>query len=822
MEFMQARQFYLSLQLDDNKKRLRTKVSEATKHPVFDEAFRTTDFEEDFAIIGADSIERTLTLDVFVVLTKDDSTSAHELLGSVTVPLPRFEPSDSLQSETRALSFTRLEKKSNSQIDVGRFKLEMVEVRKTPKPRTPALSMQSEASDLSEINAVTPERPASDVVRLVVHARSATLGDAVDSELRLRCSTGNQAAETAAQVCSAACTVVWNELLVLEAPRDAELNISVLGDGERNASIDVNQLKPFKSYTLDLPLEGPGGWAAHVTVAAHDDASNVVYLLKPVLDLGPTKAPSGTAIAVAQLVQRHVLSKLSEERRQAPPLFPVTLRPPAEDYEGDEDIICRRPTLYTEVAGGRAVWDDRSVVFAGDGDALLVDFYAGDGERGDLTPAHVGFCVLDVPSSPTSEAGVPATVAVHHRSGSQIGTCAARVRVEARSQPPATARTSATARSQTPSLLSRGLTPGPQLASTTEWEAATPRVQRASGGDDDGDPRVRRLADDLAAKQLAVQRLMMELEGRGDALRACGAEMAALRRRADQAEKARETLEAKVAEEEAKRTSHRHTFETLVAERSRGRSVDTSDPTAQLRAAASLCAQLKRENADLTEATKGATSASSKLKDLQAEHAHLRRAHTQQAAYVQSLQDDRTKADAYRTTIGVQERVIAKLEDLVSNSLRELAAGRKAELAASVARADPSAHGEAVRLSAALQHRDQRIAMLETQLHEQATKDARELAEARLKIFELEMERAGAPPEQRAPGFSGVVEEALRASRREAAADRRETNRLKFRSAANAVHAARAAAPVPSPGFADVVGEAYAASRLPAVDGAYA
>ena len=106
MEFMQACQFYLSLQLDDNKKRLRTKVSEATKHPVFDEAFRTTDFEEDFAIIGADSIERTLTLDVFVVLTKDDSTSAHELLGSVTVPLPRFEPSETPQSETRALSFT--------------------------------------------------------------------------------------------------------------------------------------------------------------------------------------------------------------------------------------------------------------------------------------------------------------------------------------------------------------------------------------------------------------------------------------------------------------------------------------------------------------------------------------------------------------------------------------------------------------------------------------------------------------------------------------------------------------------------------------------
>ena len=153
--------------------------------------------------------------------------------------------------------------------------------------------MQSEATELSEINAVTPERPASDVVRLVVHARSATLGDAVDSELRLRCSTGSGAAETAAQVCSAACTVVWNELLVLEAPRDAELTISVLGDGERSSSIDVNQLKPFKSYTLDLPLEGPGGWAAHVTVAAHDDASARCLLTQTRARPGPDEGADG-------------------------------------------------------------------------------------------------------------------------------------------------------------------------------------------------------------------------------------------------------------------------------------------------------------------------------------------------------------------------------------------------------------------------------------------------------------------------------------------------------------------------------------------------
>ena len=54
MEFMQARQFYLSLQLDDNKKRLRTKVSEATKHQVFDEALSAQfSIPDDYGVVVA-------------------------------------------------------------------------------------------------------------------------------------------------------------------------------------------------------------------------------------------------------------------------------------------------------------------------------------------------------------------------------------------------------------------------------------------------------------------------------------------------------------------------------------------------------------------------------------------------------------------------------------------------------------------------------------------------------------------------------------------------------------------------------------------------
>lgn len=830
MQFNQPCQYYLSLQLDENKKRLRTKVSAETKNPIFDEEFSTTDFEEDFAIIGTDAIQRTLTLDVFVVLTKSDATSAHELLGSVTVPLPKLEASSTSITEVRSLAFTRLEKKTNSKIDVGRFKMD---IRQGPfdtggaarlreadhgqgprtlalsKPATPALSVAS----ASESAAATPGRyGGSDVVRLVVHARSATFEDAMEGELRLRCeitqNTISSSAETAARLC-AGTTVVWNELLVLEAPRDAELCLSVVGT-DRSVSLDVGLLEPFRSYTLDLPLEGGG--AARVTVAAHDaaeGASTIVYVLKPVLDLGGAE---GTMVAVAQMVKRSEVADLEAARRNEPPPFPVT-RPPAPDYTPDGAVIRRRPTFYTDVAGGRAVWEDQSVVFPSDGpgDAcVLLDFYGGAGD--DLKPAHVGSCVMDVPSNATGDAGTPVNVPVQ-QNGARVGTCAARLRVESRAAPQMTARTSHTARSTTPALLSRGLTPGPQLAATTEWEAATRRGPPIPG-DDNSDPRVRRLADDLQAKSLAVQRLVAELKGRGDALRACGAELAALRRRAAQAETARAALEARVTEADAARVKDRRTFEQLVAERKSGRSGDPSDPAAQLQAAAALCAQLQRDNADLAEASGDAAAAEAKLRDLAADHAHLRRAHTQQAAYVQSLQDDRAKADAYRTTIGVQERVIAKLEGLVAGSLRELALGRKAELADTTHRLDPSFRNEAAQLTAAVVARDRRIALLEDQLHEQATRDAQELAQARLKIFEMEMERAGPPREDRAPGFAGVVEEATRASRREAA-DRDEFNR--FRAAG---HAAAPAAPVPSPGFADVVGEAM--WGLPAVPGASA
>ena len=90
--FAKPCQYFVSLQLDENKKRLRTKVSAETDKPTFEETFRTLDFEEDFAIMSPDRIQRTLTLDAFVVLARESATAAHQMLGSATVVLPDLSP----------------------------------------------------------------------------------------------------------------------------------------------------------------------------------------------------------------------------------------------------------------------------------------------------------------------------------------------------------------------------------------------------------------------------------------------------------------------------------------------------------------------------------------------------------------------------------------------------------------------------------------------------------------------------------------------------------------------------------------------------------
>ena len=58
----------------------------------------------------------------------------------------------------------------------------------------------------------------------------------------------------------------------------------------------------------------------------------------------------------------------------------------------------------------------------------------------------------------------------------------------------------------------------------------------------------------------------------------------------------------------------------------------------------------------------------------------LEKAHTIQAAYVQKLQSSQGKIDAYKATITMQEKVIAKLEELMREIVKSNVPFEQSEL----------------------------------------------------------------------------------------------------------------------------------------------
>lgn len=181
---------------------------------------------------------------------------------------------------------------------------------------------------------------------------------------------------------------------------------------------------------------------------------------------------------------------------------------------------------------------------------------------------------------------------------------------------------------------------------------------------------------------------------------------------------------------------------------------------------ASLCTSLRAENDGLRAATDEATRATAALRDLESEHVHLQRAHTAQAGFIQKLQADRAKIEAYKTTIAMQEKVIVKLEHVVSAKLKEIVTQRQAELELArtpvekpvrveVPVKDPAVERElhaakdTIRqasiekrgLQSLIEAKDARIKVLEEQFIEKAAESAQQAANLNLRIFELEMSR---------------------------------------------------------------------------------
>ena len=62
---------------------------------------------------------------------------------------------------------------------------------------------------------------------------------------------------------------------------------------------------------------------------------------------------------------------------------------------------------------------------------------------------------------------------------------------------------------------------------------------------------------------------------------------------------------------------------------------------------------------------------SAKVRHSQQHFAKLEKAHQAQAAYIQKLQSENQKIEGYKATIRTQERVVAKLEELIETKLRD-------------------------------------------------------------------------------------------------------------------------------------------------------
>ena len=62
---------------------------------------------------------------------------------------------------------------------------------------------------------------------------------------------------------------------------------------------------------------------------------------------------------------------------------------------------------------------------------------------------------------------------------------------------------------------------------------------------------------------------------------------------------------------------------------------------------------------------------SAKVRHSQQHFAKLEKAHQSQAAYIQNLQTENQKIEVYKSTIRTQERVVAKLEELIETKLKD-------------------------------------------------------------------------------------------------------------------------------------------------------
>ena len=286
------------------------------------------------------------------------------------------------------------------------------------------------------------------------------------------------------------------------------------------------------------------------------------------------------------------------------------------------------------------------------------------------------------------------------------------------------------------------------------------------------------LTEDIAHKQTLIDRLLKEVDKRSEAIRNCGVEIVELRRRNKRLDAERARIESRLADKEREMEAEaKSLMDTADLERfvNGGGRAGGEEMLRRIRVMSQKYKAEKTRNEEIMARLKALHDQALDKRETQLRFDRLQRAHTQQASFLQKLQEENQKIHVYRSTISTQERVIAKLEELMESKLRDRSGGgsgavqlkseiqrltrRNADLERRIISGEGGARiremqrqlDEAKSTSTrqsegmgdastdALRAKNERIKILEEQMVDNARGFAKELSVLKMKLMELDL-----------------------------------------------------------------------------------
>ena len=711
--FAKALPYFVCAQLDKSK-RARTEVSEASTGPVFRKVF------DEFEI--RDRVEQELVLEAFCVVGDEDAT---QLLGSC---LLRFS------GRREGTTVREVEFLSSDDVAVGRACVEM---------------------RFSNNGRLKEDKKDSFDCEFILQAHFAVM---TGSPRRLRfvaATVRGSRASTEAAECDHEGVADWNENLSFRLSpsvfRDASVYLDVedADSGKRLARtmIPFKRLKANEAYTLDLRWKQ----ISVLVTLFKQSPGHFSYFALSKLELRFKTPPAGRIRAVVRLVDAaHVDADSGlwlRSDRNSVPSFPCLVAAAEDgalltsirvDDAGHLDGgSSRKPTLLAACDDdGRVIFDDTSAMtFAAPEKksfVAVVEIY-------DDNRHFLGWAMVPLLKTPDFEASAPI---LRHESEAQslldvdqrlLGHCTATFAMRSRSDDDD----------------SRCTPWGQDFSDDIDTSA---RRRRNSCPEEDTEDLVK----DLSGAKVAVARLSSDLEARDQTI-------SDLRERCRQLDHEKKRLLLEWQEREA---LGRRDFETMqkflendeslatIIGRRKNKSLES-----QFRLLAMMYRQVKTENDGLLHLQTEERRLRKQLKQSKSANEKLEGAHRLQRERLQRLEKESEKTSAYKTTIKMQEQVIAKLETLVDAKLREICRRRideansvEAQLDNLKSRAtstmtDAEAAAQAADNAKRIAAKDATIASLEGSLADEKHAHEKDLAKLKLKLFELEMmNEYGRPP----------------------------------------------------------------------------